>query len=318
MSAIIIEGDLVHYEVMGRGKPIVLIHGWLGSWRYWLQTMQQLGVKYRCYALDLWGFGDSGKDPHRYDFHRQLQLLDQFMERMGFPKVILVGHGLGAALAAHYAANPTTGSKVHRMFLVCPPLFYEAPTSRPQALPLTSNTAPGQSSSGQVRASTLPATRPSLNPLQSSATASPQSVQMGDVLRKIFEGASPESLLAKATDSTHPDYDKLRALITKTDAQAILRSAQAFNQISTFRDILQTAAPTMVMLGENDGLLPYPDENVLTQLAERPALKLLVTASKHFPMIEDRTQFLRIVKDFIEAPDVTKLELTEEWVRRKR
>ncbi|SRR5258706_11925765 len=66
MSAITIENDLVHYEVLGRGRPVIFVHGWLGSWRYWVPTMQQLSMKYRTYALDLWGFGDSGKGNNRY------------------------------------------------------------------------------------------------------------------------------------------------------------------------------------------------------------------------------------------------------------
>ncbi len=60
MSAITIENDLVHYEVLGRGRPVILVHGWLGSWRYWVPAMQQLSSKYRTYALDLWGFGGFG------------------------------------------------------------------------------------------------------------------------------------------------------------------------------------------------------------------------------------------------------------------
>ena len=61
MSAIVIENSLVHYEVIGRGKPIIFLHGWLGSWRYWMGTMEALARRYRCYALDFWGFGDSDK-----------------------------------------------------------------------------------------------------------------------------------------------------------------------------------------------------------------------------------------------------------------
>ena len=41
MSAITIGGDLIHYEVLGRGRPVLLVHGWIGSWRYWVPAMQQ-------------------------------------------------------------------------------------------------------------------------------------------------------------------------------------------------------------------------------------------------------------------------------------
>ena len=46
MSALTLDGDLVHYEVLGRGgRPVILLHGWIGSWRYWIPVMQQLYFK---------------------------------------------------------------------------------------------------------------------------------------------------------------------------------------------------------------------------------------------------------------------------------
>lgn len=316
MSAIIVDGDLVHYEVIGRGKPIVLLHGWLGSWRYWLPTMQQLGVKYRCYALDLWGFGDSGKDPVRYSFERQVDLLERFIERMGFPKAILVGHGLGAAIAARYAADHRTAPRVHRLFITAPPLFYSAPSTVAGAMALTANTA-----NRSAVAETLP------HPLSDSQVNMPPitrtelqgaSMTAANEVKNIFENATLEMLLSRIVDSTDPDYEKLKSQVAKTDPQAVLSSSEAFAQVSTFRDILAIEVPTLVLLGEQDALLPVPDEALLPQLSERPDLKLVLLGTRHFPMIEDKSQFIRLLKDFVEAVDVTKLEMKEEWVRRKR
>ncbi|MCC7448626.1 MAG: alpha/beta hydrolase [Anaerolineae bacterium] len=121
MSAITIENDLVHYEVLGRGRPVIFVHGWLGSWRYWVPTMQQLSMKYRTYALDLWGFGDSGKDAAKYGFKEQVKLLNDFMEKMGMPKAALVGHSLGAAICLRFASQYP--DKAPRVMLVSPPLF---------------------------------------------------------------------------------------------------------------------------------------------------------------------------------------------------
>lgn len=123
MSAITINGDLVHYEVLGRGKPVILLHSWLGSWRYWIPAMQQLSVKYRTYAVDLWGFGDSGKNKLYYGIDGQADLLQQFIDRMGIPKAVFVGHGLGAAVLAYFATKPESREVVHRMMVISPPLF---------------------------------------------------------------------------------------------------------------------------------------------------------------------------------------------------
>ena len=112
MSVVFLDSGSVHYEVLGRGKPVVYLHGWVGSWRYWLPAMQATSISYRAYALDLWGFGDSAKT-NQYDLEQQAALIDGFLEKMGIGRVVLVGHGLGALAAMAYAAkNPQVVDRV--------------------------------------------------------------------------------------------------------------------------------------------------------------------------------------------------------------
>jgi len=107
MSAIILEDDMVHYEVLGRGRPIIFLHGWVGSWRYWIPTMQAASVSFRAYAIDMWGFGDSAKNTSRYLLSQQLNLLKGFLNKLGIGKIAIVGHGLGALVALLFAEeNP--------------------------------------------------------------------------------------------------------------------------------------------------------------------------------------------------------------------
>ena len=103
MSALIIDDELVHYEVLGRGRPVIFVHGWLGSWRYWIPTMQAASADYRAYALDLWGFGDTAKATARYSLDAQADLLARFMEQLGILKAAFVGHGLGGAVLLRLA-----------------------------------------------------------------------------------------------------------------------------------------------------------------------------------------------------------------------
>src|SRR5258708_34836022 len=98
MSAITLENDLVHYEVLGRGRPVIFVHGWLGSWRYWVPAMQQLSAKYRTYALDLWGFGDSGREGQNQSLKNPGELRPGFTGRLGLTKTGLLGHPFGAPL----------------------------------------------------------------------------------------------------------------------------------------------------------------------------------------------------------------------------
>ena len=99
MSAILLDQRMVHYEVLGRGRPIIFLHGWVGSWRYWVPAMQTAAMSFRTYALDLWGFGDTAHDNSCYTLNQQAILLDRFIQEMGIGRVALVGHGLGALMA---------------------------------------------------------------------------------------------------------------------------------------------------------------------------------------------------------------------------
>lgn len=113
MSAVVIDGGLVHYEAFGRGKPVLFLHGWLGSWRYWMPTMEAIADKHRTYALDLWGFGDSDKSKPRYKVSDYVALIDNFIKNMGIRDTPIIGHALGATVALEYAFhNPEQAKKI--------------------------------------------------------------------------------------------------------------------------------------------------------------------------------------------------------------
>lgn len=103
MSSITTDQGIVHYEVYGRGRPVILLHGWLGSWGVWQETMAYLGQFYRTYALDFWGFGESGKKRESYAVQDFVSLVDQFMEILGITRAPLVGHSMGGTVSLSVA-----------------------------------------------------------------------------------------------------------------------------------------------------------------------------------------------------------------------
>jgi pimeloyl-ACP methyl ester carboxylesterase len=106
MSVVLINGSRIHYESFGRGDPIIFLHGWLGSW----------------------GFGDSEKEPVRYSVESYVEMVVAFMNELGIHQVPLVGHTLGAAVAAELAArHPSYVSKILAVGL---PLTEEAINQR--------------------------------------------------------------------------------------------------------------------------------------------------------------------------------------------
>ena len=113
MSSITTDQGNVHYEVYGRGQPVILLHGWLGSWALWQETMAVLGREYRTYALDFWGFGDSGKKRDSYNVLDFVDLVDQFMESLGISQAPLIGHSMGGTVSLSVAIRyPQRVSKV--------------------------------------------------------------------------------------------------------------------------------------------------------------------------------------------------------------
>jgi pimeloyl-ACP methyl ester carboxylesterase len=114
MSITTIKNQFVHYEVLGRGTPVIFIHGWIGSWRYWWSSMQALSRYFRTFALDLWGFGDSTNLRQEYGMDGYVDMLKEFVDGLGISKpYYLVGHGLGALLAVRIArSNPKEISKL--------------------------------------------------------------------------------------------------------------------------------------------------------------------------------------------------------------
>jgi len=128
VSAIILDEGLVHYEILGHGRPLVFLHGWLGSWRYWMPTMDNLSDRFRTYAFDMWGFGDSDRNPQRYSLEAYVAQLDLFMEELGVMKASMVGHSMGAAVALLFAERYP--DRVDRIMAVSAPLASAAVSKR--------------------------------------------------------------------------------------------------------------------------------------------------------------------------------------------
>lgn len=120
MSAIYLDNSLVHYEVFGRGQPVIFLHSWVGSWRYWVSTMEYVSERYRTYAIDFWGFGESDRRYPSPTISMYVKMLRGFMDDMGIAKANLVGHGLGGMVALRAARD--FPDRFTRLMLVATPL----------------------------------------------------------------------------------------------------------------------------------------------------------------------------------------------------
>lgn len=111
---------MLHYEVLGRGKPVLLLHGLLGSWRYWMPTMEALAEHHRTYALDFLGFGDSDKPGKDYSLDSYVEQTRNFLDGLGIAQVSLIGHSLGGVVALRMALEHP--QRVDKVILVETPI----------------------------------------------------------------------------------------------------------------------------------------------------------------------------------------------------
>ncbi len=96
----------VHYQVAGEEHEdaVVLVHGFAASHRWWKHTLPALAQRYRVYAVDLPGFGDTM--PRRpFAFAPAVEMLSSWMDALGLSRATFVGHSLGGHVCIRLAAG---------------------------------------------------------------------------------------------------------------------------------------------------------------------------------------------------------------------
>jgi pimeloyl-ACP methyl ester carboxylesterase len=121
VSSVLTTEGMVHYEMDGRGTPVVLLHGWLNSWDVWRPTMLALSERgrYRIYALDFWGWGDSDKGG-QFTLDSYASMVVQFMDSMGIAAAPIIGHSMGGTVALTVALDYP--QRVKRVAIVGSPI----------------------------------------------------------------------------------------------------------------------------------------------------------------------------------------------------
>ncbi|CAG0983145.1 hypothetical protein ARNL5_02640 [Anaerolineae bacterium] len=161
-------------------------------------------------------------------------------------------------------------------------------------------------------------------PLSSPAAPTPaggaQSAKTSvNPLLGIFTGVKPSALLLKHARQDVPDWDSLRAEVDKTDEKALLQSAQSFDTFNMALELRRVTAPTLLLHGEDDGLITPPPLELLRRIetSKQPGqfLSMIEPGLKHFPMIEITAKFNRLLVDFLEAPDLSNVQFKDQWKR---
>jgi hypothetical protein len=94
-----VNGIQLHYVMGGQGDPVILLHGWPQTWYEWRHVMPSLAKNYTVIVPDLRGLGDSSKPVAGYDGNTTAEDICQLVSQLGFNKIFLVAHDIGAQTA---------------------------------------------------------------------------------------------------------------------------------------------------------------------------------------------------------------------------
>ena len=123
-----LDGRRTHYIEKGEGKPVLLLHGFFYDSYLWAANIDALAENFQVYALDLWGFGYSTREPLDYDYQLYVDQVLLFMDSLGISRASLVGQSMGGGTAILFCVQHR--ERVNKLLLV-------DPAGLPNPLPLT-------------------------------------------------------------------------------------------------------------------------------------------------------------------------------------
>jgi len=235
-----IDGVRLHYQDKGTGTPLVLIHGYPSSTYSWKEVFEPLAKNFHVIAVDLKGFGFSGKPDGDYSRRAQALLVAHLLDYLKIEKAWVCGNSMGGEVALNLALqNP---ERVAGLILI---------DSAGVNVPGTGSLAP--------RYLQLPVVGRVLTAL---ALTSDKLVRQG--LEKSFYDQT------KVTNERVANY--YRPLQTRGGQLAAVRTRTQANQFPIEQDLERIKAPTIIIWGAQDTLIPLEAGRKLNKLIKNSKL----------------------------------------------
>lgn len=266
----------ISYVQAGEGPPLLLVHGWGASARIWGGTLPALARLRTLYAFDLPG---SGESPQRLTAPTLETLADEIIasaNALGLWRFDLLGHALGAAVAAQLAArHPDRISHLVLTSLGVRPF------------------APQLAALGLARPTldlSLGLARPLFDLWKPFNRTLWQSPPLAVTVRAMMLYGSPaDNELWQSYLADHAASDP-RAYVTSLTAPADPTLHEALRS---------TRATTLCLTGRDDRVSPLAEATSAQTLVANSKLVIL-DACGHLPMIEQPEAFHAEVRRFLE------------------
>lgn len=93
----------VTFSDTGKGRALVLLHGFLGSHKIWGNTIESLSKSFRVVAIDLPGHGDSDCFGYVHTSELNAKCIKRVMDSLRLKKYVIIGHSMGGYAALAFA-----------------------------------------------------------------------------------------------------------------------------------------------------------------------------------------------------------------------
>lgn len=259
MPTLVTDQGIVHYETYGRGRPVILLHGWLGSWALWRDTIEELGKYFRTYALDFFGFGDSLDRTTDFSVSNYVDLVYQFMDRLGIVKAPLVGHSMGGTVSLGVASRYP--ERVVKVIVIGSPVD-------------------GSSLNFFLK-------------LSGYRGIAKLIFAMPIILRTFIWGIT--HLAAKDGVGLH---HMVSADASKVSADSFFQSIGTLRDTNLRNDLSDLRMPILGIYGRND-IIVHPNQGKLLLKSAPTSCEAWFEQSGHFPMMDEPLRFQKTVNDFL-------------------
>lgn len=100
-----VNGIKIHYVMGGQGEPLFLIPGYPETWWAYHKVMPILAKKYCVIVVEMRGMGSSDQPLDGYGKKHMAKDIFELVQQLGFEKIYIGGHDIGAHVAFSFAIN---------------------------------------------------------------------------------------------------------------------------------------------------------------------------------------------------------------------
>jgi pimeloyl-ACP methyl ester carboxylesterase len=264
-----VDGRRVNVVDLGEGDPVVFVHGLGANWQSWLEQLPHVAeTGRRAIALDLPGFGRSAPPVGEASISGYGRAVAAVLEQLGLERAGIVGNSMGGFVAVEVALN--TPELVDRLVLVsAAALWNERLVARPAAVASKLARVYGPLLAGR-REFLAKRRRLRVEGLRSAGFRHPERI--------------PAALA----------YE----LMSGTGAPGFADAVQALYDYRIRDRLSEVEAPTLVVWGTNDPLVPlwhaFEYEELIPQ-----ARVVVFRDTGHVPMLERPRRFNAVLDDFL-------------------